>query len=197
MKCVPAREGEVLVLSPCGRLDAQGALELDEVIRHHVLDTDRTHVFDMAGVTYLSSAGIRVVVALEKRMTAKGGRIHIFGLQPYPYSVLGMTGFSTLLAIHPGREEALRAAKATVAPDDGATATPLTMHIRGAEFVVTPTGHAASTLRITGFPSDEGRTGHEEGAAIPVTISASACSIGRGAPGISADPVLRFQPTRS
>lgn len=188
MKSEPTREGQVLVLLLEGRLDAQGALELDEVIRHQVLETDRALVFDMAGVTYLSSAGIRTIVALEKRMKARGGRIHLSGLQPYPHSVLEMTGFSTLLAIHPGREEAIRAAKTTITRDGGTAGhSPLTMHIRGAEFVVTCTGQGASTLRITGFPSDEGSAGREDVGAIPVAVSSSACSVGWGAPGLAAD----------
>lgn len=188
MKSETIREGEVLVLSLGGRLDAQGAVEIDAVLKDLLRETDRTVVFDMSGVTYMSSAGIRTIVATEKRMKERGGRIHLSDLQPYPRSVLDMTGFSTVLSIHPTRREAVRAARATAGREIGVPVhAPLAVQTRGAEFEVTCTGQEACTLEITGFPPGEGKGGRENGPAIPVTIPLSACSLGFGSPGLPDD----------
>lgn len=182
------REGEVLVLSLEGRLDAQGAVEIDAVLKDLLRETDSTIIFDMSGVTYMSSAGIRTIVATEKRMKERGGRIHLSCLQPYPRSVLDMTGFSTVLSIHSTRKEAVRAARATVGREIGVPGhAPLAVQTRGAEFVATCTGQDACTLDITGFPTDERSGGRDTGPAIPVTIPVSACSLGFGSPGLPDD----------
>ncbi|OPX74947.1 MAG: STAS domain protein [Methanoregulaceae archaeon PtaB.Bin152] len=188
MKCVAIREREVLVLSLEGRLDAQGAMEIEALLKGLILESDNTMVFDMSGVTYMSSAGIRTIVATEKRMKGKGGRIHLCGLQPYPLSVLDMTGFAKVLSILPTRDDAVLAAGATAACDRVAgDHTPLRIRTRGAEFVVAFTGQNGTTLSITGFPPNGGVPGRGGGSAIPVTVSTSACSVGQGAPGLLAD----------
>ncbi|HQK56508.1 MAG TPA: anti-sigma factor antagonist [Methanolinea sp.] len=188
MKSVAIREREVLVLSLEGRLDAQGATEIDALLKDLLHENDSTMVFDMSGVTYMSSAGIRTIVATEKQMKGRGGRIHLCGLQPYPLSVLDMTGFANVLSIFPTRDDAIQAAKARTACDRVARDhPPLRIRTRGAEFVVAFTGQNATTLSITGFPPYGGVPGRDRGSAIPVTVSTSACSVGQGAPGLSPD----------
>jgi len=57
------RSEGIRVLSMEGRLDAQGAMEFQNFLKDHVRKTDITMVFDMSGVVYLNSAGIRIIMA--------------------------------------------------------------------------------------------------------------------------------------
>lgn len=175
-------QGGILIISLEGRLDTRGAIELDEFLKGHIRETDRSVVFDMRDLPYLSSAGIRTILAAEKSMRGRGGGIHLAGLQPYPLSVLEMTGFVSLLSLHASCDDAIRAARAVVAVDgpEGSEA-PVPFHTRGAEYRVTRIGSGETTLSITGHPSAR------DGLAVPVTVSTSACSLGRGAPGRKAD----------
>ena len=185
MKIESGRYEGVLVLSLEGRLDARAAMDLEEEFRDHTLGTDRTLVLDMEGVAYLSSAGIRTILAAEKRMRGRNGCIHLSSLQPYPRSVLEMTGFLTLLSIHSRRDEAVRAARATLAADTGdrRESDPVSFTIRGAEYHATRTGSGTTILGITGYAPDRDRCGPDDGMALPAMVSTAACSLGLGVPG--------------
>ncbi|MFA5002336.1 MAG: STAS domain-containing protein [Methanolinea sp.] len=142
----------ILVLSLEGRLDSLGALDLGEYLKQHLKETDRTAVFDMEAVPYLSSAGIRTIISAEKMLKGRNGRLHLSRVQPYPLSVLEMTGFSTLLSLHPTCEDAVLAARATVdrAGHTG-DASPVSYTLKGADFLVTRTGTDKGVLEITGI----------------------------------------------
>lgn len=178
----------ILVLSLVGRLDSLGALDLGEYLKQHLKETDRTAVFDMEGVPYMSSAGIRTIISAEKMLKGRNGRLHLSRVQPYPLSVLEMTGFSTLLSLHPRCEDAVLAARAT-ADRAGHTgdASPVSYTLKGADFVVTRTGTDKGVLEITGIhPKGPGRD-RDEGMAIIVSALPGACSMGWGAPGQQTD----------
>jgi stage II sporulation protein AA (anti-sigma F factor antagonist) len=60
----------------------------------------------LSGVDYISSAGLRVVLLLAKKL-ADGGALVLFGLQQGVYEVFEMCGFVDILTIAKTRDEAL------------------------------------------------------------------------------------------
>jgi anti-anti-sigma factor len=64
-----------------GRLDTLTAPMLDERLGL-VLPSATALLFDMAGLEYISSAGIRVLVKTRKTLEARGGAVAIAHLQP-------------------------------------------------------------------------------------------------------------------
>ena len=65
-------EAGIPVLTLEGSLDGKGAIEFDEQVS--ALHTDAVQwVIDLSGVGYLSSLGIRSLVALEQRLRARDG----------------------------------------------------------------------------------------------------------------------------
>ncbi len=64
-----------------GRLDSQTAPILDERLEL-VLKSAPALLFDMAGLEYISSAGIRVLVKARKALEARGGGVAVAHLQP-------------------------------------------------------------------------------------------------------------------
>jgi anti-sigma B factor antagonist len=64
-----------------GRLDSQTAPMLDERL-DLVLKSATALLFDMAGLEYVSSAGIRVLVKARKALEARGGGVAVANLQP-------------------------------------------------------------------------------------------------------------------
>jgi len=188
MNLLSERRDGILILSLEGRLDVQGAMELEDFLRNQIQETDRTAVFDMAGVVYLSSAGVRTIMATEKKLKAMKGGLQICGVQPYPLSVLDMTGFSSVLSLHPTLDDAVRAARSMLALEDSRRHhEAIPFHIKGAEYAVTCAGSGMTTLEITGYPSDGQGRYRDGGAAIPVTVSPDTCSTGWGAPGQQAE----------
>lgn len=87
----------VSVITLAGRLDAHGAAEVEPVLLRE--KSGGTVILDLAGIDYLSSAGVRVFVALHKRLHAAGGRMFLAAVQPYCREVLRISGLEQVFAI--------------------------------------------------------------------------------------------------
>jgi anti-anti-sigma factor len=76
------REPGVFVFTLNGRLDTNTyqilETRVDEVLKH----SPRTVVFDMAGLDYISSMGLRVVLKTEKALKQNGGNVVLTNLRP-------------------------------------------------------------------------------------------------------------------
>lgn len=89
-------EGSTLTISVSGRVDTVTAPELEAGLKFG----DATKVvIDLADVPYMSSAGLRLMLTAHKTMMAKGGTLHIAGVQPSVKEVFDITGFSDILNI--------------------------------------------------------------------------------------------------
>lgn len=65
--------GEVLVVSPEGQINSGNAAGIEADLLSHVEKGERRFVLDMSNLNYISSAGLRVVLVLAKRLK-QGGR---------------------------------------------------------------------------------------------------------------------------
>ena len=90
-------EGSVLTVYLIGRLDAVTALELDKNLAA-VLNTVTNLTIDLADLEYISSAGLRTLLKLQKRMD-KQGSMKIRNVRENVREVFDMTGFSDFLTI--------------------------------------------------------------------------------------------------
>jgi stage II sporulation protein AA (anti-sigma F factor antagonist) len=93
--------GEVLVMSPAGRLDAHSAPDLQEEVLAHIDGGDTAVLLDMSGLTYVSSAGLRAILVAAKKLQEKSGRFALCGLSDSVAEVFEVSGFSSILDIHP------------------------------------------------------------------------------------------------
>jgi anti-anti-sigma factor len=96
MKISSERMNGILVAVPEGRLDAFEAASLGKEIDTLLEEGDSYLVLDMAGVSYLSSGGIRVLLGTHKKLSKKNGRVCICSLQEFPAQVLKMVGIDSL-----------------------------------------------------------------------------------------------------
>lgn len=97
-----------LVLSIAGRLDSIAAPLLQSRFEE-VLTPEKTRiVVDMAGVDYISSGGLRVLLIMAKEVGAMGGGIVLAQLHPFVEDILTMSGFHTLIPAAVTREDALK-----------------------------------------------------------------------------------------
>lgn len=189
MKISHQYHGEIGVFSLKGRLDALGSQELENFLKIHLQPDEAAAVIEMAGVEYLSSAGIRILLGLEKKMNTRGGRILISGIQPYPLSVLEMTGFKSLFAMYPELDDALTAARSITGREGAATGDGgndmFRIECRNAAYEITCTGGEPVPLWSTGSPGNRPDHPIREGMQVSVSASPGACSLGWGVPGRS------------
>ena len=80
-----------------GRVDTITAPELEAAVKENAEKCDKM-VFEMSGVDYISSAGIRVVVAAHKAMAGKEG-LYLENLTDNVMEIFELTGFTKALNI--------------------------------------------------------------------------------------------------
>ena len=89
-------EDDVLRLAPEGEINSVTAPELDKEIENILKNvTCSSIVFDFSGISYLSSAGLRVVLKYHKRFP----RSRVIEAAPDVYDVFEMTGFTSIMEI--------------------------------------------------------------------------------------------------
>lgn len=86
-----------VTLTITGRLDTTTAPELEKTL-DNVLDGTKELVFDMTGLEYISSAGLRVILKAQKAMNAQGS-MKLTGVNDGIMEVFDITGFLDILTI--------------------------------------------------------------------------------------------------
>ena len=89
--------GEVATLIIAGRLDTQTAPELEKEL-DSVVSGLKELIFDMKGLEYVSSAGLRVILKAQKIMNAQGS-MKLTGVNDNIMEVFDITGFLDILTI--------------------------------------------------------------------------------------------------
>jgi anti-anti-sigma factor len=109
MEVVCERGVSWLLVRLSGRLDAFGAQKLDEELKACIRETDSFIVLDMAGVVYLSSGGLRVILAADKTLRKRKGILRLCNIVEYPMQVIRMAGLEGVLVINNSCDDALAA----------------------------------------------------------------------------------------
>ena len=89
--------GSELTLTLNGRLDTTTAPELETAIKENIAGVTNL-VMDFAGLEYLSSAGLRVILSAQKTMN-KQGEMVIRNVNETINEVFEITGFIDILTI--------------------------------------------------------------------------------------------------
>lgn len=82
-----------------GRLDTVTAPELDKALAPYYESPAMLITIDCADMSYISSAGLRVVLTAHKCMTKKGGSIVVKNLNKEVHSVFELTGFISIIKV--------------------------------------------------------------------------------------------------
>ncbi len=88
-----------LVVSVSGRLDTLTSPDLDKAGRSWIEEGKVDVVLYMEGLDYISSAGLRSILALAKAIEANGGRLVLCNVRGMVEEVLSMSGFDSFLSI--------------------------------------------------------------------------------------------------
>ncbi len=101
------KDGQVLVLTLQGRMDALSHPEFDQCASDLVGQGERLFVVDLSGLDYISSAGLRSLLGLLKTVQPQGGNVALCGLTGVVRNVFEVVGFQHVFVIDETREEAL------------------------------------------------------------------------------------------
>lgn len=97
MTITTTRNGSSLTLALEGRLDTTTAPELEAAVKEG-LEGVKSLVLDLEGLAYLSSAGLRVILAAQKQMNRQGSMV-VRNVCETIMEVFDVTGFTDILTI--------------------------------------------------------------------------------------------------
>ncbi len=99
MEITKTREGNKLTMALEGSLDATTAFKFDKELTAS-LDGVTEFVLDMEKLEYISSAGLRVLLAAQKTMNDQG-TMEVVHVMEDVMDILKVTGFADALTIRP------------------------------------------------------------------------------------------------
>ena len=97
MNIIIEKNNDVTILKLEGRLDTTTAPELEKTINDEG-DALENLVLDFKAVNYISSAGLRVLLTAQKKMS-KQGSMELVNVSEDVMDILEMTGFADILVI--------------------------------------------------------------------------------------------------
>lgn len=97
----------VTVIRIEGNLDTQTSPAAQEELERIVEDGARKLLIDFADLAYISSAGLRVLLATAKKLTTEQGEMRMCNMNEVVKEVFEVSGFSTIFKVFPTDAEAL------------------------------------------------------------------------------------------
>lgn len=101
------QEGDIYVITLDGRLDASTTPVVEKKLLK-LLESATKIAVDCEKITYLSSAGMRLLLSTTKKMQAKQGNISFFSMSDAVLDIIRMAGFDKILNISKAKKDALK-----------------------------------------------------------------------------------------
>lgn len=99
--------GGTAIATLSGEVDLSNAQDLGERLRSHVTNQHSRLLVDLSGITYLDSAGLRLLFELALTLRDHRQEIHVVVPPESQASrTIAITGLGTVLTIHPSMESA-------------------------------------------------------------------------------------------
>ena len=115
------RTAGTLVATLKGRIDSANSMDCQAVLEAGIGPDEDHVVLNMAGVTYVSSAGLRVLLRLAKRLSAPGQTFALCELAGPVNEVVTVSGFGGIIPVHATLADAVGPATGQEGvPDDSA-----------------------------------------------------------------------------
>ncbi|MDL2314287.1 STAS domain-containing protein [Desulfovibrio sp. OttesenSCG-928-C14] len=107
MEIKTRNQGGVHVVELGGHFDSASSAAFEETMLGLDAEGAQFLVLDMAQVSYISSAGLRSLLQLAKKLGARQGALRFVALKPAVREVFEISGFCSLFSIHDSLESAL------------------------------------------------------------------------------------------
>ncbi|UJF34106.1 STAS domain-containing protein [Paenibacillus hexagrammi] len=101
--------GDAVLLMINGRLDANYASDLESYFMQLVEKGHRRFVFDLHGLHYVSSAGLRSLLVAAKMIKVIQGKLALARMTEGVKDVFDMSGFSAIFSVYESEADALYA----------------------------------------------------------------------------------------
>ena len=97
----------VKVLAFQGNLDTLTSPDSERQLNQLIEDGETKFLVNLEKLDYISSAGLRVLLATAKKLKAIGGELRVCSLNEIVAEVFDISGFDLILTVLPNESEAL------------------------------------------------------------------------------------------
>lgn len=100
-------EGGLRRIALVGTLDAPGAMSIEDEFQALLKEKGGNVIIDLAGVDYMSSYGLRMLLVGAKELKGAGGGLHLAEANTRVMEVITMAGYDTMFPVYESIEEAI------------------------------------------------------------------------------------------
>ncbi|KRE67852.1 STAS domain-containing protein [Paenibacillus sp. Soil750] len=104
-------QGDVVLVSLQGRLDGNTSASLESAFAKLVEQGKGKFVFNLQGLDYVSSAGLRSLLSAAKMVKVIQGKLALARMNDQVKEVFDMSGFSSIFKLYETEDEAVNAIK--------------------------------------------------------------------------------------
>lgn len=109
MNITEREQGEIRVYTVEGRVDSEGAVDLDMALQAATAEGKHKLVLVMSEVRYINSAGLRTLADIQTQNQKAGGDLKLVNLHPKVKRVFQIIGFERFFNIYETIDEAMAA----------------------------------------------------------------------------------------
>jgi anti-anti-sigma factor len=109
MELEEERVGDAYVVIARGRLDGASSSTFADRIGGLITNPQPKLLIDFAEVDFVTSAGLRAVLLVLKKVKAANGSFALCSVRDTVRDVLDISGFTAMLSIHPARSDGIAA----------------------------------------------------------------------------------------
>ncbi len=111
MEFAQEQVGDVVIARLAGRLDSGSAQPAEESFARVIAGGPPHLAIDLSKLDYISSAGLRVLLVVAKKVQQAKGKVVLFGLGPSVREVFSISGFDRIFAIEADAAAAVAAVR--------------------------------------------------------------------------------------
>jgi anti-sigma B factor antagonist len=93
-------EGNVVTLTLEGNMDVQHSVQLSDELERIFSQGAFNINLDLIDLNYISSSGLRVLLAAQKKAASRGTKLELFNPNTTVKEILRVTGFDGILTVH-------------------------------------------------------------------------------------------------
>ena len=91
-----------------GRLDISNSSQFEQDCMNWIEQGQRKFILDLAALEYISSAGLRSILAATKKLKAQNGSLALCSLSGLVEEVVTVSGFDNILQVFPDLDQAMK-----------------------------------------------------------------------------------------
>lgn len=100
------KEDKATIVRVSGKMDAVTAPDYEKRLQELVATGDKIFINDFSDLVYISSAGLRSILATAKTLKAQNGKLVFSGIKGPVKDVFEISGFGSLFQMHESLDSA-------------------------------------------------------------------------------------------